>query len=54
MTEFYKAGAEARPGSPCPYPRGFERAEWLAGHFDAHGRAAWQEARTPLLTGVIL
>jgi ribosome modulation factor len=50
MTVFYKAGAEARPGSSCPYFWGVKRTEWLAGHFDAHGRAAWQEARIPLLT----
>lgn len=40
-------GALARPGVICPYGGSqlAERCAWLAGHFDQHGKAAWEKAR---------
>lgn len=41
------AGAEAPPGTRCPYLMSdlLRRHAWLAGHYDAHGYAAWDLAR---------
>lgn len=44
----YAMGQSARPGSRCPYESGSDigkRCAWLAGHFDQHGRAAWERAK---------
>jgi ribosome modulation factor len=45
-------GAQAKPGSLCPYGKAEigARCAWLAGHIDTHGKSAWEIARgtTPL------
>jgi hypothetical protein len=41
-------GAKALPGTKCPYSKHGEIHQWgawLAGHYDKHGKAAWEEAR---------
>ena len=41
-------GANAMPGTKCPYSKGTEIHKWgawLAGHYDKHGLKAWEEAR---------
>ena len=42
-----KEGGTASPGAPCPYHKSemLDRNAWLAGHYDAHGYAAWLLAR---------
>lgn len=40
-------GKAAKPGIRCPYLNSElgARCAWLAGHYDAHGYAAWDLAR---------
>jgi hypothetical protein len=41
-------GANASSGTKCPYSKASEIhrwGAWLAGHYDKHGREAWEEAR---------
>lgn len=41
-------GSSAQPGTKCPYGKGndlHKRVSWLAGHHDAHGYNAWENAR---------
>lgn len=41
------AGGAAEPGQECPYKMSEIglRCAWLAGHYDKHGREAWEVAR---------
>lgn len=40
-------GKAAKPGTQCPFLNSElgARCAWLAGHYDAHGYAAWDLAR---------
>jgi len=42
-----KAGFNAPAGAKCPWGMADIglRCAWLAGHYDAHGKAAWDKAR---------
>lgn len=47
IRERHEEGRKAEAGSTCPYGTGEIgfRCAWLAGHFEAHGEAAWDKAR---------
>jgi len=40
-------GRKAEAGTRCPYGMVdiMERCAWLAGHYDQHGKEAWEKAR---------
>lgn len=46
-------GRHAAPGTTCPFGeiQLGKRCAWLAGHYDAHGREAWEQARLGNLRG---
>jgi hypothetical protein len=47
MQKSIKEGWNAEAGTRCPYGVSElgERCAWLAGHYDKHGKEAWEMAR---------
>ena len=45
--QYVKEGEAAKSGDKCPYSTEslMERCAWLAGHYDQHGKIAWEMAR---------